>query len=157
MKRFLVLAFAAQVFAAQPAHAVADPHGGAGEARCLSCHSRVIQAEDARAGRFYFLRESIEGVCLICHVKEECCRIGQRHEGEPLWIGVSHPSDIPADEVKPTSRPKSLPLQDGKITCNTCHVHDRRKPVDYKLLRIVVVKDTGVDWTGLCADCHADY
>jgi hypothetical protein len=54
-------------------------------------------------------------------------------------------------------RPKTLPIQNGRITCNTCHLHDRRKPVDFHLVRMVVIQDTGVDWTPLCRDCHDRY
>jgi predicted CXXCH cytochrome family protein len=139
------------------AAALVDPHDDGNPSRCLSCHTRAITAEDARRGDLSLLKESIDEVCLICHLEKDCCVTGQRHEGRDISLGVTHPSDLDARSVPRTARPKTLPLQDGRITCATCHLHDRQKPADYKLVRMVRIKDTGIDWSPLCLDCHPTY
>lgn len=137
--------------------AIDDPHDEVNPDRCLSCHSKLIGPEGARDGELYLLKDTIDGLCLICHLKEECCRTGQAHQALPGYIGHSHPSDLDVREVDRASRPQTLPLQRDRITCSTCHLHLRRKPADYKLVRMVTIKDTGVDWSALCADCHRDH
>ena len=55
--------------------------------------------------------------------------------------------------------PEALPLFDGFITCATCHFWRRGnnpKPKDYKLVRLVEITSTGIDWTPLCQDCHRE-
>jgi hypothetical protein len=73
-----------------------------------------------------------------------------------LFIGFSHPSDLEARTIRSDFMPKTLPLQDGKLTCNTCHFHRRPEGTDYKLVRLVEYTDNGVEWTILCRDCHSD-
>jgi len=157
MWRTVLPVFLAALLGASGASALLNPHDESVPNRCLSCHTKVITPEDARQGNYFLLRDSIDGLCLICHLKQDCCTIGQSHSALPGYIGISHPSDLDARSISRASRPKTLPLQDDRITCATCHLHDRQKPKDYEMVRLVVIKDTGVDWTGLCHDCHENY
>ncbi len=142
---------------AMSAPAIVDPHDESDPQRCRSCHTQAIHDPDRREGEYHLLTASVDGVCLICHRKEECCRVGQEHL-EKLFLGEhTHPSDLRVSRVGREHRPRTLPVHDGRITCNTCHLHDRGKPEDYKLVRLVISKRTGVDWTPLCHDCHDDY
>lgn len=154
-----VLGTAALVLAAFSAQALIDPHDEGDPRRCGSCHTPAIRTQPVRDGEYHLLTETVDGVCLVCHRKEECCRVGQEHQDRRLQpgIGITHPSDLPVAEVPAAQRPRTLPVFGGRITCNTCHYHDRRRPADYKLVRLVVIRNTGVDWTHLCADCHDGY
>ncbi len=137
--------------------ATVDPHDPALEDRCSHCHLACI-AEPARpTGQLCLVADTPDGTCLACHSSGDCCQTGQSHQGRVTDLGNSHPSDIPLAEVSPDQRPRRLPSFAGRITCNTCHLHDRRPTGDYKLLRVVAVRPTGVDWTALCTDCHASY
>lgn len=134
------------------ATAVTNPHVD-GDSSCLSCH---VQGFETANEYDYSLRgESVDSVCLRCHEKAECCTVGQKHM-EIGFIGISHPSDLDARKIQRASLPKTLPLQDGKMTCNTCHFHRRPAGRDYKLVRLVTFTDTGAQWTRLCQDCHSD-
>lgn len=130
-----------------PAAAVIDPHHDADS--CLSCHP---QAPPPGARDVEFLAGDIDETCLVCH-RNECCTIARPHES-------THPSGISHWDKRRFGEPERLPLQDGQITCVTCHFWRRdNNPLaeDYKLLRIVRILPTRVDWTLLCQDCHEDY
>ena len=145
------------VFFFRPSLSLVNPHDPDDPDRCRSCHADEIQGVKTVGYDPYLLKDSVDEVCLICHKKRDCCIIGQEHL-EKLVIGKhTHPSDLSSRKVSRENLPKTLPLQDGKITCNTCHSHDRKESNEYKLLRLVVVNRTGVDWTPLCADCHDTY
>ena len=149
----LVTALALLLGASPGLAAVPDPHVDTADlSSCLLCH--VPGFEDASAGDYALLEDSIDAVCLRCHVKTECCTIGQKHLG--VFIGNSHPSDLDARDLKRESSPETLPLQDGRLTCNTCHFHRRPAGRDYKLVRLVEFTGDGVQWTTLCQDCHRD-
>jgi len=136
------------------ASAVTDPHLDTSDgSSCLFCHFPGFQS--AAPGEETLLEPTIDAVCLTCHVKTECCTIGQKHV-DPLFIGYSHPSDLDGADIRSTSRPKTLPLQNGRMTCNTCHFHRRPEGRDYKLVRLVDYTANGVEWTRLCQDCHSD-
>lgn len=138
------------------ASAVTDPHqDSVDKPTCLFCHVKGFETAEASKIGTTLLEDTVDGVCLRCHVKTECCPIGQKHMGG-LFIGYSHASDLETRDIKKEYLPKTLPLQDGKMTCNTCHLHRRPGGRDYKLVRLAVFKDTGVDWTNLCLDCHKD-
>jgi hypothetical protein len=153
----VVSAFFAVLLQAVCALAIMNPHDENVASRCLSCHTREMGLATATPGSPFLLRDSIDGLCLICHLKQDCCTIGQNHSAQPGYIGVSHPSDLDVRSIRRASRPKTLPLQNDRITCYTCHLHDRQKPADYKLVRLVRIKATGVDWSALCHDCHVEY
>lgn len=155
--RLLALAVLASLVSAVSARALVDPHNEGVPDRCQRCHVRVPTAEESRAEDYHLLGETIDATCLRCHVKTDCCTVGQRHMLKDGFIGISHESDVDVARVPAAMKPKTLPLQDRKITCNTCHFHDRQKPQDYKLVRLVAFKATGIDWTPLCADCHPSY
>jgi len=127
-------------------------------AGCTDCHTSDIYTEDCHdTDSFCLAAESVDDLCLTCHVKEECCRLGQEHQGQ-LFLGEkSHPSDIDVRDVSRAHLPETLPIQDGRITCGTCHLHARAEDSDYKMLRLVKVQGEEVDWTALCADCHSEY
>jgi hypothetical protein len=153
----LTAAMILTLFLVLPALAITNPHDLNDPDRCRSCHTSEIHDVKADDYNYYLLKEKVDDVCLICHKKKDCCVIGQDHL-DKLFIGEhSHPSDLPTLDVPKIHFPKTLPLQDDRITCNTCHDHERREENDYKLVRMVIVKETGVDWTPLCADCHEDY
>jgi hypothetical protein len=125
---------------------------------CTDCHTEDIYTEDCheRDG-FCLMAKSVDDLCLYCHVKAECCRLGQEHQ-TMLFLGEnSHPSNVDVRDVNPAHLPKTLPIHDGRITCRTCHLHSRAEDSDYKMLRLVELDGNRVDWTVLCADCHEKY
>jgi hypothetical protein len=163
--RFLGLSTFAAIIAAslwfrpaEPAAAdQANPHDTAKPGYCLNCHTESIYRHDCDdpAG-FCLLANSVDGLCLLCHIKEDCCRLGREHQSQ-LYIGrLRHPSDVDVSDVKRAYLPRSLPTHNGRITCRTCHLHTRRLSGDYKMLRIVKISGDAVDWAVLCADCHEE-
>ncbi|HEY6000975.1 MAG TPA: hypothetical protein VI078_16945 [bacterium] len=147
------LAFAARSDAAD----IASPHDEEKPRVCLNCHTEEIYAKACGGSEGYcLLAGSVDGLCLTCHIKAECCKPGLAHLPK-LYVGSrSHPSDVPAAEIPRAYRPATLPLFNDRITCRTCHLHKRERPVGYKMLRLVTVSEKGVDWTPLCHDCHKD-
>ncbi len=144
---------------ALPSYAVetVDPH----DTRitdCTDCHTRDIYTEDCHQGDgFCLVAQSVDDLCLRCHMKEECCRLGQDHQAQ-LFLGErSHPSDVALRDVDPAHLPRTLPIQDGRITCRTCHLHSRAEETDYKMLRLVKWNADKPDMTVLCHDCHEEY
>lgn len=154
MKKIALLSACLMLCGVPGAFAVANPHiDSSDNSSCLSCH--VPGFEAARPGEYTMLEATIDAVCLTCHVKTECCLVGQKHM-DGLFIGRSHASDLDAADIRREFRPKTLPLQDGRMTCNTCHYHRRPEGRDYKLVRLVDFTPEGVAWTRLCLDCHVD-
>ena len=140
-----------------PSLSIVDPHDPEDPDRCRSCHTPEIHDRQTGDYDYYLLKDSIDEVCLICHKKRDCCVVGQEHL-DMLIIGEhTHPSDLHRREASRQNLPDTLPLQDDRITCQTCHSHDRKEEQEYKLLRFVSVSQTKVDWTPLCADCHDEY
>ncbi len=116
---------------------------------CLSCHTKVPSKAEARAEKYFYLKETIDATCKVCH---DCCRVGAIH------IEMNHPSDFADWDRNRFTAPKSLPLHNGKITCNTCHHHRAPDEPTIYLLRKVKVGDRfGMDWSALCDDCHVGY
>jgi hypothetical protein len=113
---------------------------------CDSCHTKIPSPED---NEFFLLKDSIDETCHVCHEKT-CCKPGSLH-------GANHPSNIRDWDWKVMKRPKTLPLFGGYITCSTCHLHSKPEGKSHKMVRIVKVDDTGIDWDGLCLDCHQNY
>jgi hypothetical protein len=129
-----------------PAAAINNPHY---TDNCPSCHLRVPDRNPEGVVDYNFLAEDIDPTCLICHL-DSCCTIATPHES-------THASGIDRWDKKKYGAPKKLPLSNGFITCVTCHYWRRSNntaPEDYKLLRIVEIRPTKVDWTTLCHDCH---
>jgi hypothetical protein len=136
--------------------ALVNPHDRSDPDRCISCHTQEVTTQECSEIDGYCLRnESIDGMCLLCHKKSECCTVGQEHDA--LDLGHSHPSDLDEARVAKKHRPRTLPTHNGLITCNTCHLHEKPDTPDHMLVRIVRITEKGVDWTGLCADCHDEY
>lgn len=145
----------ALAIAAPAAETVTNPHDTTKPDYCLDCHDESIYRHgcDDPAG-FCLLADSVDGLCLLCHIAEDCCRTGQQHQSR-LYLGkMRHPSDIDVSRAKKAYLPKSLPIHNGRISCRTCHLHTRKTPRDYKMLRIVKLTGSDVDWSVLCADCH---
>jgi len=134
------------------------PHDSSIPNYCNNCHTGDVYSGDCNEISGYcLLSGSIDEVCLLCHIKEDCCRLGLEGQ-EGVFIGVrSHPSDIDENDVDPSFLPRSLPLHDGRITCRTCHLHSRTGADSYKMLRLVEVRGEQVNLAPLCADCHEDY
>jgi hypothetical protein len=153
------LFISALLFSAPRADAeeTADPHSTR-ITGCTDCHTEEIYTEDCHeSDGFCLIAKSVDDLCLHCHVKEECCRLGQEHQSQ-LFLGErSHPSDVDVRDVKPAHLPESLPIHDGRITCSTCHLHSRAEGFDYMMLRLVKLNGNEVDWSALCADCHEEY
>jgi hypothetical protein len=130
------------------AGAINNPHFSE---HCPSCHLKLPDSGADGAIDYHFLAEDIDPTCLICHM-DSCCTIARPHES-------THASGIDRWDRKKYGTPKKLPLTDGYITCATCHFWRRSNnpaPEDYKLVRLVAIRATGVDWTALCHDCHSD-
>ena len=112
---------------------------------CLSCHTKVPTKEEARAGEYFCVRDTIDATCGVCHLA---------HQGGKR----NHPSDFDDWSHSLFSAPMTLPLYDGKITCNTCHLHRLPdEPTIYMLRKVMVREGFGPDWSELCHDCHVDY
>jgi len=141
------LAVAVLLTASPDSRALLNPH--VKPEPCGSCHTKVPTEDDGRVGDYFLLKDSIDDTCHICHEKT-CCKPGSLH-------GTSHPSNIDRWDWKKFRRPKTLPLHNGFITCNTCHVHTKPDGLSYKMVRIVKIDGKKIDWTGLCTDCHVDY
>ncbi len=134
---------------AASARGVVNPH--IEPASCPSCHTKVPTTEEGQAGDYFLLKDTIDDTCESCH-PYKCCEVGSLHEKNR-----NHPSNINTWDTKLFRRPRTLPLFNGYITCDTCHFHREAQGKEYKLVRIVKVDGTFKDWTGLCTDCHLDY
>lgn len=138
--------------------ATPNPHDLVTSEDCLNCHNAGIADKvcDA-ADNFCLLAETVDAVCLKCHVKENCCPVGMEHQAK-LFLGrYSHPSNLRISDIQPAHLPRTLPIHQWRITCRTCHLHTRAKPKDYAMLRLVAFTQEGVDWAPLCGDCHEEY
>lgn len=135
-----------------------NPHDTSKPKFCLNCHTEEIYARNCSENEGYcLLAGSVDGLCLTCHIKEQCCRPGLQHLPK-IHLGMkSHPSNLETREIPRAYFPKTLPIHQGRITCRTCHLHVRENPGGYKMLRLVKVTREGVDWTILCRDCHKDF
>jgi nitrate/TMAO reductase-like tetraheme cytochrome c subunit len=138
-----------------PAAGIVNPHDTAKPKFCLNCHTEAIYTKSCDGNEGYcLLAGSVDALCLICHLKEECCKPGLEHLTK-LHLGMrSHPSDVAARDIPPETFPSTLPLHRGRITCRTCHLHTQQNPGGYKMLRLVKITGQSVDWTALCRDCH---
>lgn len=118
---------------------------------CSSCHRSLPAPGEGGEMDYHFLAEDIDPTCLICH-EDACCTIGKPHR--------THPSAIDSWDQERFGEPDRLPLADGYITCVTCHFWRRANnpgPEDYKLVRLVDIRPTSIDWTVLCLDCHRQF
>lgn len=134
---------------AQPrlGHTVIDPHQK--PENCTSCHKQVPDDQDSAGGDYMLLKDSIDITCNICHEYKDCRIYSLK--------GHNHPSNIDRWDRKKFRKPKTLPLFEGFITCNTCHLHLKLDSGGYKMVRLVTVELNRIDWTGLCQDCHVGY
>jgi len=142
-----VLAAAVLLAASPDSRALLNPH--IKPEPCESCHTKVPTEADGSAGNYFLLKDSIDDTCHVCH-ETTCCKPGSLH-------GRSHPSNIDKWDLKLFRSPKTLPLHNGFITCNTCHLHTKPDGTSYKLVRIVNIDGKKIDWTNLCSDCHVGY
>ena len=135
---------------------IVNPHESAQLKFCLNCHTEEVYVKLCNESEGYcLLGGSVDGICLTCHIKEECCKPGLLHLPK-LHLGMrSHPSDLVARDIPKDFYPKTLPIHLGRITCLTCHLHTRVTG-GYKMLRLVKITGRGVDWSILCLDCHKD-
>ena len=143
----IVFALFLALIQSTPADAIINPHY---KDNCPSCHLKLPDKGADGAMDYHFLAEDIDPTCLICHM-DSCCTIAKPHE-------TTHASGIGNWDKKKYGTPKKLPLSNGFITCTTCHFWRRSNnpaPADYKLVRLVEIRPTGVDWTALCHDCHS--
>jgi hypothetical protein len=135
------------LFPCSAAEAIINPHY---KDNCPSCHLKLPEKGADGATDYHFLAEEIDPTCLVCHM-DSCCSIAKPHE-------TTHASGMDRWDRSKYGAPKRLPLFDGYITCATCHFWRRSNnpaPEDYKLVRLVAIRPTGVDWTALCHDCHS--
>lgn len=134
---------------AAPAAAIVNPHY---EEHCTSCHLQAPERGADGKVAYNFLAREIDPTWMICH-EQGCCTIRKPHAS-------THASGLRGWSREKYGMPRVLPLFDGYITCATCHFWRRSNnpaPQDYKLVRLVRISATGVDWTALCKDCHRDY
>ncbi len=94
---------------------------------CGTCHSLHSEKSNIHAsqGESFLLKEPVSELCPGCHAE----RVSP----------ADHPVDVPATPVE------GLPLEEGKITCLTCH-EPHGRPGEIKLLRAAPEE--------LCAYCH---
>lgn len=145
--RHLLLSVVVLAAAASSVQGLVNPH--VEPANCPSCHTRAPTAEEGQAGDYFLTKETIDDTCHVCH-EYSCCKPSSLH-------GQNHPSNINTWDRTLFRRPKTLPLFDGYIMCDTCHFHRNAQGTTYKLVRIVKVDGKKIDWTELCVDCHVDY
>ena len=105
------------------------------------CH-----AVEPIGGEVLLHEDSIDNTCCICH-SGKCS----------LTEGNNHASNINRWDTREFRRPRSLPLYNGYITCLTCHFRIKPDGADYKMVRIVTIRENGVAWEELCRDCHAHH
>ena len=144
---FFIILGTVYVLPTAPVLGNVDPHQD--PADCDSCHTGIPDEEQAESGEYLLKEESIDATCHLCH-PYDCCRINSLK-------GHNHPSNVSEWDVDNFTEPRSLPLHEGYITCNTCHYHLRPDGPDYKMVRMVKIKLDKVDWSELCADCHRGY
>src|SRR5512143_3713956 len=145
--RYLLLPVMMIAVAAASARGLVNPH--VEPATCPSCHTKAPTAEEATSGDYFLVKDTIDDTCHVCH-EYSCCKPSSLH-------GQNHPSNIDKWDRKLFRTPKTLPLFNGFITCDTCHYHRNAQGNTYKLVRIVNVDGKKIDWTELCHDCHVDY
>jgi hypothetical protein len=136
---FLLAAVPFKVWAAP---VTCNPHTSADRESCLSCHTVIPVADDAACGVFRLTRDTVDETCRCCH-RQVVCALGPDR--------VEHLSDA---ETWNCQGPKTLPLNDGRITCTTCHYRMKPEGGDYKMVRNVALVDGKPDFTKFCADCH---
>lgn len=115
---------------------------------CESCHTRVPTKEEGAAGNYFLLKESIDATCHLCH-RKMCCDFTSLHS-------FNHKSNFNDWDSKKYKAPKTLPLQNGLITCNTCHFHSELADPDMKMVRLARRTASRIEWVDLCKDCHSD-
>ncbi len=139
------------LLAAAPVAARAADNPHVEPATCLSCHTKVPTAEEGQAGDYFLTKDTIDDTCQVCH-PYGCCTVG-------ALKGGNHPSNINSWDRNLFTRPKTLPLFNGYITCDTCHFYRQAQedPANaFQLVRIVKVEGDHADWSVLCVDCHQD-
>ncbi len=146
-----VIVLAGLVLAAGPTMAevqIINPHLEPPE-HCGSCHVAVPTPEQLEAEEYNLIKDSVDETCHVCH-PYDCCRLY-------ALKGHNHPSNVSKWDVEKFTEPKTLPLHNGLITCNTCHFHRKPDGPSYRMVRIIDIGLQRVDWTGLCRDCHINY
>ncbi|HEY5997394.1 MAG TPA: hypothetical protein VIU29_10255, partial [Candidatus Deferrimicrobiaceae bacterium] len=91
---------------------------------------------------------SIDDTCHICH-RKMCCDMTSLHS-------FDHKSNFNDWNTAKYKAPKTLPLQNGYITCNTCHFHSQTSDPALKMVRIARRTASRIEWAELCKDCHTD-
>ena len=125
---------------------VINPH--LDEHSCQSCHSRVPDPQDIQAGEFFLLGPSIDETCGQCHVAF-VDQDGHGSYGHPTGMKITDPRVLPL----------SLPLNQGFITCKTCHhCIAAERGYTFALLRLAdSAHSLDKQRTELCRDCHKGY
>ncbi len=156
LQRIVLCAFLVPLLCSE-ASGIVNPHDTTKPKYCLNCHTEEIYTQNCEDDAGYcLLGGSVDGICLTCHLKEDCCRPGREHLPS-IYLGLkSHPTDVEVRDLPSAYYPKTLPIHRGRITCRTCHRHARERSGGYKMLRLVKITDRGVDWSVLCQDCHKD-
>jgi hypothetical protein len=102
---------------------------------CTECHEQTPE----RGGKKYLKYDGDYNLLCKCHLKTPDSYI--------------HPTDIVPSDKKQTQIPDDLPLEDGKVTCLTCHDLYRQcqeRVVDRYSLRGMPYRKT----TDFCFKCH---
>lgn len=148
---YLTIIIVLLLFAGQRIHgrSEAAPNPHVPPELCENCHIKIPTRQEVALGDFSLIGGSIDATCHICH-PEKCCQGDIRHPS-------NHPSNVKTWDRKKVKRPLTVPLHNGYITCNTCHLHrSPDTPTVYLLRKVKTTKD-GLDWTDLCRDCHIGY
>lgn len=123
-----------------------NPH--LGEDSCQACHSKVPSPLEVEAGEYFLLKDSIDETCGQCH---------KLYIGQDSHTSTGHPTGIKM--ALSQDQPFSLPLNDGYITCKTCHrcIADISGPT-FAMLRISNTFDSSdEERSELCRQCHKGY
>lgn len=152
----VLAAVAAALLLAETPPLEADPHAPLrDQARCPTCHEVTGGEVEPDA----FVAPVLE-LCTACHGLDR--------------LGRSHPYGVePARSRLKIEPPQDFPLEDGRISCGTCHrphaewasrepCFSRQEPVLvggvrwYRTYLLRVPARPGAGFTPLCQSCHRD-
>jgi len=151
----LVLAWAAPVLA-QPAPAQSGPGHpglpfGSNSRDCATCHLDWADGFN-KPGAILLIDKPLkpavaeEETCLGCHDGAIA------DDRKAVWLGQGHKTNVkPPDTMKV---PERLPLQDGKVSCRTCHTAHANP--DHEVLSNIIFLRMPNDAGQLCQQCHTD-
>jgi hypothetical protein len=131
-----------------PAAAIDNPHD---TDNCPNCHLKTPDKGPAGVIDYSFLAEDIDPTCLICH-RDSCCTTAKRPES-------THASGIDCWDKKKVRHPEEAPPLGQLHHLPHPPLRKARRQHGTRGLPAAPAQGdplTGMDWTVLRHDCHAD-